>query len=902
MTVQTMGAVNSMAVLDATVADVFGDFIASGELTKTADDFAIKTGGKDRKKHMKVVRALLQRAREHKFIFNPKKARFCQEEVEFAGYRVGRGKVKPLLDHVEAVRTMAPPRDKQEVQRFLGMTNYYGWMMPNYGEIAAPLHRLTGKVPFEFGAVELAAFEAIKKELADITEMTIPDLHQPFVIAVDASEAGLGGVLQQWRGGKLCPVAFYRRKLEPAEQRWHIREKEMLAAVEILSKYYHWLEPVPVTVCTDHRSLIEMANASKITGRFRRWVHILQNFRDLRWVYVKGEDNQADWLSRNPGDEVATPEELNAEFRAYFKEAHESAVKGVPMKPTGMSIMEGAKGMPDPEDFPISVFTALQQSDARADDERLAVMASLGETTCHAVAAIPADDMIAMIKAGYGTDPRLSVIIEKLKKGGDESVSSYFLQGDLLFKDDVADGARLCVPEGDALNKLLYAAHDANAHVGILKTVGALRRFYFPDLRAVVRRYIAGCSTCMRSKPEQRKPQGLLQPLPVPQFPWEDISVDVVSVGTESHGCTEILTVVCMLTKGIRAIPLPKKYDSEMIADALVKHVVQYTGPIRRIHSDRGPVFVSDLFHRIWQMQGTDITHTTAFHPQGDGNTEIYNKAIVNALRATLADCADAEWVEVLPFIVWSLNSTVHAGLGVSPFEADYGRPPAQPFDTLNPAPVTGTPLHKRVKVSDKLSAADLRRALDRMTRQALEEAKVRQKRYADEKRRPAHKFRVGDRVVVNREALMSHEDREMMATLGRKLGPLFIGPYKIVETGRNAFRLRLPRSMRAHDMINVKWLKPYRADGSFGRPDEPPPIFLEGEMYFRPQMIKKYESKKLRSGKVLHLYLVKFEGYTDTYNKWVEVEDLELCRDLVKGYWDAKGVDPPRGAVPKEK
>jgi len=249
-------------------------------------------------------------------------------------------------------------------------------------------------------------------------------------------------------------------------------------------------------------------------------------------------------------------------------------------------------------------------------------------------------------------------VTQQLSKG--EDVPGFFVQGGLLFRDSPIDGTQLCVPEGEALNKLLFAAHDANAHVGIDKTVSALKAFYIPGGRHTVSRYVGGCSTCMRSKHENRKQQGLLMPMPVPEEPWQRISIDVVGGFPNCRGFDCILVMVDYFSKEIRAAPMPGKYDAEMVADMII--VIQYTGPPRSIHSDRGPAFTSELFHRIFEMWGTDITHTTAYHPEGDGNTEIYNKHLVQALRATLADGAgDADWVDILPFMVWSLNSTVYA-------------------------------------------------------------------------------------------------------------------------------------------------------------------------------------------------------------------------------------------------
>ncbi len=906
MTVLSMGSTNSMQGLDAMVADIFHDFIADGTLTKVADDLVIGTKEDDDEAHIRVLEKFLRRAKEHELVFNPRKTRYCAKEVDFAGFRVGNGQVRPLRDNVAALKAMAAPRDKRDVQRFLGTANFYSWMVEGFGELAAPLFRLTGDVPFEWGDTHQQAFEEIKRRMAKVTAMTIPDPAKPFEIHVDASGTGIGGVLQQEQGGRLRPVSFFSRALTVAERRWHIREQEMLAVVDMLSHNEHLLLESEVVVNSDHESLRYMQNSSRLTGRFRRWVDVLQKFR-IFWRYVKGEENHADWLSRNPANEATTEgdpddgaasQEMDAPFRAYMEAAQEAGKAGRPTKPVAEMGSLSAGAQMDANDYQISMLGMLEGADS-AEGKKL-LMAALGEVKCMAVRTLPADEVLELVRAGYSDDKHLSDIIDRLR-GGEKGLG-FYIQGGLLFKDSLADGPQLCVPRGPALNRLLHAAHDANAHVGIHATVSALRRFYFGGMRKTVREYVTGCVTCLRSKAEQRKQQGLLVPMPVPDQPWQRVSIDVVGGFPPCQGFTCILTVVDYATKSVQAFPMPDDYDSELVADLLLKYIISRTGPLLSIHSDRGPAFTSDLFRRLQEVQHTGITQTTAYHPEGNGNTEIYNKALVNALRTTLADGAgDADWVDVLPLMVYALNSTVHAGLGMSPFEADYGRPPVQFCDILNPVQGPSPPLGGKLEVSDEISREDLRRSIDRTARQALEDAKALQKKYADEKRREAYKFKVGQRVLISRKALMPHEDREMESVLGRKLSPLFIGPYKIVGEGRNAFRLELPRSMRSHDVVNVKYLRPYIAEGTFGRPDEPPPLFLEGEVVRQPEAIKKYEAKKVK-GKRQHLYLVKFVGYTDSHNRWLTADELFLCRDMVERYWAALKTAPPRGALPPSK
>jgi len=479
---------------------------------------------------------------------------------------VGNGVVKPLINHVEDLLSMPPPMNKLDVQSFLGCANYYAWMMTDFGFAAAPLHRLTGEVPFEWGGEQQRAFESIKRQMADVSAMGILDLRGPFEVVVDASEHSVGAILQQRQGdGKTMPIAYHRRRLTTAEEVFHIRLKEMLAAIEMLQKYEHWLRPVEVTVFTDHRSLIEIAHASKITGRFQRWIDVLQSFHNLKWQYIKGEDNPADWLSRPAGEEGASEEELRLRFKSFFTRAHEAASAS-----KAMEVVDETAGMggvnsrttTEADEFPVSVFVVTAES--RRQDNELIVGALLGDSDCAVVKALPAAEMVDMIRDGYAGDDYLSDILGRVE--AEEPNLPFFVNGGLLFHDSRLDGTRLCVPKGDSLNKILFAAHDANGHVGC-KTVSALNRFYFNDMRRTVNSYISGCSTCTRAKAEQRKQQGLLIPFPEPDGPRRKVSVDVVGGFPESRGYTCILVVVDYFTKSVRAAPMPSDYDSELIAD-----------------------------------------------------------------------------------------------------------------------------------------------------------------------------------------------------------------------------------------------------------------------------------------------------------------------------------------------
>ncbi len=93
---------------------------------------------------------------------------------------------------------------------------------------------------------------------------------------------------------------------------------------------------------------------------------------------------------------------------------------------------------------------------------------------------------------------------------------------------------------------------------------------------------------------------------------------------------------------------------------------------------------------------------------------------------------------------------------------------------------------------------------------------------------------------------------------------------------------------MRAHKTINVSYLRP--VVGRAGEPDEPPPLYLEGdEEYYQPEFIKSHRRTKVKGKWTYH-----------SANSWQTVQDLRLCPDMVREYWEAIGEPPPAGALPR--
>ncbi|BHF65861.1 hypothetical protein SprV_0200887400 [Sparganum proliferum] len=154
-------------------------------------------------------------------VINPSKCVLGVPSLDFLGHHVDAKGLRPLSSKVEAIRDFPPPTSKRQLQRFLGMVNFYRRFLPNCADLMLPLtNMLSGpKGPLELRGHALTAFERIKTSLADATLLTHPAPEAPLSLMVDASTVAVGAVLQQHINDSTRPLAFFSKKLSPVETR-----------------------------------------------------------------------------------------------------------------------------------------------------------------------------------------------------------------------------------------------------------------------------------------------------------------------------------------------------------------------------------------------------------------------------------------------------------------------------------------------------------------------------------------------------------------------------------------------------------------------------------------------------------------------------------------------------------
>ena len=186
--------------------------------------------------------------------------------------------------------------------------------------------------------------------------------------------------------------------------------------------------------------------------------------------------------------------------------------------------------------------------------------------------------------------------------------------------------------------------------------------------------YVARCLTCQQIKAEHQRPSRLLQPLGIPEWKWEDVTMDfVVGLPKIVGQHDSVWVIVDRYTKSAHFLPVRTTYTVEQYAELYVKEIVRLHGAPRSIVSDRDPTFTSKFWESLQKAMETQLRFSTAYHPQTDGQSERTIQILEDMLRACVLDFGGS-WSKYIPLIEFSYNNSYQATIGVAPYEMLYGR------------------------------------------------------------------------------------------------------------------------------------------------------------------------------------------------------------------------------------
>ena len=205
--------------------------------------------------HQQHLRQLFQRLGDYGLVINVDKCEFARSHLDFLGQRIDKTGATPLPASVEAIRDFPRPLTTKDLQRFLGMVNFYHRFIPGAAALMAPLYKVasTQQKLLDWTSQLRNAFAKTQQASAQATLLHHPMKNAPTALTVDASDKAVGGVLEQFAKGQWRPLAFFSRQLRKPETKYSAVDRELLAIHLAMRHFRYFLEGRRFAVFTDHK-------------------------------------------------------------------------------------------------------------------------------------------------------------------------------------------------------------------------------------------------------------------------------------------------------------------------------------------------------------------------------------------------------------------------------------------------------------------------------------------------------------------------------------------------------------------------------------------------------------------------------------------------------------------------
>ena len=664
-----MGLSNSPATFQRCMAQVLKGLIPKRCLAYLDD---IIVFGDDYEDTMQNLELVFQRLRQANLKLKPKKCRIFQTEVAYLGHLVSHDGIRTDPKKIESIKTWPTPCDVKGVRSFLGIASYYRKFIPNFSSIAHPLTRLTEKdVKFQWSDEETRSFDSLKKNLISSPILTYPTDKDKYVVDTDASNYGIGAVLSQVQNGVERVIAYASKSLTKSQRRYCTTKRELLAVVHFVSvTFRHYLIGEPFTIRTDHSSLTWLTGFKDADGMLARWLTMLAPF-----IYTiehrKGDLHlNADALSRRPPKRCPREDCLDCHPDSELEDCNILQVMNQGQQAVQQELLAATPAGPTAHGTRHQVNVVSLMALRPIQDERVGWS-------------------IDRLRDEQGRDPDISSFVKLLQKYTGERPGSdiikpesqdvklfwtmwdeFFIRDDILYRqaDPKHWSSRYVVPLKFRSHILCYLHRNPlMAHLGVYRTTSAaVKRFYWPRMRADIRRYIKSCLRCEMSKPGPGKGKmALIQE--IAGAPNERVAMDlIVHYPVSKRGNTNILTIGDYFSKYFVAVPLPNR-TAETVARAFIEHWICRTGgcPLT-VHTDQGKELTGHIMTHLWEMMGVKPTRTLPYRPQSDGMVERFNSTIKQMLKSAVG-ANENNWDDYLPFCNMAYNATEQASTGCTP-------------------------------------------------------------------------------------------------------------------------------------------------------------------------------------------------------------------------------------------
>lgn len=594
--------------------------------------------------HLTALRILFNRLRTSGMKFKLGKTAFCREKIEFLGMIITPQGIVPDVKRVKAIREIPDPRSLQELQRFIGLCNYYRRFFVNHSIFIEPLRELlqTNK-PFLWNEKHQRAFREMKDNLARYVMLNHFDPEAIFFVQTDASKVGISAILyQKSSAGDNMIIGVVSRLLTKYESNYTTTELELLAIIFAFVKFRVYLIGNHFRVISDHQALTFLLRTPFQSARLTRWCIYMQQY-SYTVEHCIGKDNEiADYFSRMGSGDMVKRDEALIISRMIVELSEESDVSANDWVVAQLRVKEPIK----------KLFNDIREMQAR--------------------------------------DSEVRKLMNRLEEG--KSSESFCLREEVLFyKNSHETRWRLVVPK-EICATLVEIIHD-EGHLGVYKTVCAIKRNYFwRGIARDVKKFIRQCDMCQRTKVVCQPMTGAYQAI-VPNKPNELVCLDFYGPLPASRGGVQyILVALDAFSKHVTLYSL-KKATTRASLKKLFQDYIPKMGKMNAVLTDHGTQFTSRTWRETLRDNDVVVRYSSIRHPQSDP-AERTMRELSRFFRAYCSD-THTRWAHYLGKIEEWLNFSTHVSTGMMPYELHFGKLPSERIREIVNFPENVTQSHE---------------------------------------------------------------------------------------------------------------------------------------------------------------------------------------------------------------